>query len=159
MSSNIPLPPREQLYNRYCSIKHTHTTRSPAGWDQIPRWAGGWVLHPGVLGSIPKREEPGGKGRIRIASYVQMSLHTCYNLFHTYRYCFIPAHVISSVHTYQLLYNTCTCHFIPARTCFIRLCIVSYLHMSFHTCDNLFYTYRYCFIPAHVIFHFQLSYL
>jgi hypothetical protein len=25
MSSTIPLPPREQLYNRYCSNKHTHT--------------------------------------------------------------------------------------------------------------------------------------
>ena len=24
MSSTIPLPPREQLYNRYCSNKHTH---------------------------------------------------------------------------------------------------------------------------------------
>jgi len=25
MSSTIPLPPREQLYNRYCNNKHTHT--------------------------------------------------------------------------------------------------------------------------------------
>jgi hypothetical protein len=35
------------------------------GWDQIPRWAGGWACtsHPGVLGSIPKREEPGKTGR------------------------------------------------------------------------------------------------
>ena len=35
-------------------------SRSPDGWDQIPRWAGGWACtsHPGVLGSIPKREEP-----------------------------------------------------------------------------------------------------
>jgi hypothetical protein len=33
-------------------------SRSPDGWDQIPRWAGGWACtsHPGVLGSIPKRE-------------------------------------------------------------------------------------------------------
>ncbi len=29
--------------NRYCSNKHT--SRSPDGWDQIPPWAGGWVLH------------------------------------------------------------------------------------------------------------------
>jgi hypothetical protein len=26
MSSTIPLPPREQLYNRYCSNKHSHTS-------------------------------------------------------------------------------------------------------------------------------------
>jgi len=62
-------------------------SRSPDGWDQIPRWAGGWVApatlefwvrfpqgatlckstdctrHPGILGSIPKREEPGKTGR------------------------------------------------------------------------------------------------
>jgi hypothetical protein len=25
MSSTIPLPPREQLYNRFCSNRHTHT--------------------------------------------------------------------------------------------------------------------------------------
>jgi hypothetical protein len=39
-------------------------SRSPDGWDQIPRWAGGWACtsHPGVLGSIPKREEPGKTG-------------------------------------------------------------------------------------------------
>jgi hypothetical protein len=32
-------------------------SRSPAGWYQIPRWAGGWVLHqpPWSLGSFPKR--------------------------------------------------------------------------------------------------------
>ncbi len=32
--------------------------------EQIPRWAGGWACtsHPGVLGSIPKREEPGKTG-------------------------------------------------------------------------------------------------
>jgi hypothetical protein len=32
-------------------------SRSPDGWDQIPRWAGGWACtsHPGVLGSIPTR--------------------------------------------------------------------------------------------------------
>ena len=41
-------------------------SRSPDGWDQIPRWAGGRVLHQppwtGVLGSIPKREELGKTG-------------------------------------------------------------------------------------------------
>jgi hypothetical protein len=39
-------------------------SRSPDGWDQILRWAGGWACasHPGVLGSIPKREEPGETG-------------------------------------------------------------------------------------------------
>ena len=47
---------------------HAHTpwvgSRSPDGWDQIPRWAGGWSCtnHTGVLGSIPKREEPGFVG-------------------------------------------------------------------------------------------------
>ena len=40
-------------------------SRSPDFWDQIPRWAGGWACtsHPGVLGSFPKREEPGKTGR------------------------------------------------------------------------------------------------
>jgi hypothetical protein len=40
-------------------------SRSPDGWDQIPRWAGGWTCtrHPGVLVSIPKREEPGKTGQ------------------------------------------------------------------------------------------------
>jgi hypothetical protein len=57
-------PPREQLCTRSCSNKtHRHSfiitpstpapvtappwvgSRSPDGWDQIPRWAGGWVLH------------------------------------------------------------------------------------------------------------------
>ena len=33
-------------------------SRSPDGWDQIPYRPGGWVFL-GVLGSIPKREEPG----------------------------------------------------------------------------------------------------
>jgi hypothetical protein len=39
-------------------------SRSPDSWDQIPQWAGGWACtsHPGVLGSIPKREEPGKTG-------------------------------------------------------------------------------------------------
>ena len=41
-------------------------SRSPDGWDQIPRWAGGRVLHQppwtGVMGSIPKREELGKTG-------------------------------------------------------------------------------------------------
>jgi hypothetical protein len=78
--------------------------RSPDGWDQIPRWAGGWYLHqspwslpspgwapdplmvgirspdglvvawactsnPGVLGLIPKREEPGKTGRHPVLNF------------------------------------------------------------------------------------------
>jgi hypothetical protein len=44
---------------------------SPDGWDQIPRWAGGWACtsHPGVLGSIPKREGPGKTGRHHVLKY------------------------------------------------------------------------------------------
>ncbi len=34
---------------KFCPPCKTHTpwvgSRSPDGWDQIPRWAGGWVLH------------------------------------------------------------------------------------------------------------------
>ena len=46
-------------------------SRSPDGWDQIPRWAGGWACtsHPGVLGSIPKYEEPGKTGRHPVLKY------------------------------------------------------------------------------------------
>jgi hypothetical protein len=47
-----PPPPCKQLCTRSCSNKHTQNThlgglrsRSPDGWDQIPRWAGGWFLH------------------------------------------------------------------------------------------------------------------
>jgi hypothetical protein len=54
------VPPCKHLCTRSCSNKHTHAkfiSRSPDGWDQIPRWAGGWACtsHPGVLGSIPTR--------------------------------------------------------------------------------------------------------
>ena len=46
-------------------------SRSPDGWDQIPRWAGGWVCtsHPGVLGSIPKREESRKTGLHPVLKY------------------------------------------------------------------------------------------
>jgi hypothetical protein len=39
-------------------------SRSPDGWDQIPYPAAWWLgtSHPGVLVSIPKREEPGKTG-------------------------------------------------------------------------------------------------
>ncbi len=39
-------------------------SRSPDGWDQIPRWAGGWVLHqpPWSFGFDSQREEPGKPG-------------------------------------------------------------------------------------------------
>jgi len=45
------------------AVTNTHLTPltpQADGWDQIPRWAGGWACtsHLGVLGSIPKREEP-----------------------------------------------------------------------------------------------------
>jgi hypothetical protein len=65
-----PPPPRKQLCIRSCSNTHTHTSltkpihqpspgsRSTDGWDQIPR-----TSHPGVLGLIPKQEEPGKTGR------------------------------------------------------------------------------------------------
>ena len=94
MSSTIPLPPREQLCIRYCCNKHTHTHVSisssveiggpgaflarerespalPVGGLQIPE---GLVVrsctsHPGVLGSIPKREEPGKTGRHPVLKY------------------------------------------------------------------------------------------
>ena len=60
------LPPRTQLYNRSCSNKHTRPgapdplmvgIRSPDGLV-----IGSCTSHPGVLGSIPKREEPGKTG-------------------------------------------------------------------------------------------------
>jgi len=60
----LHLPPphtREQFCNRYYSNKHTTHTR----------WAGGWACtsHPGVLGSIPKPEEPGKTGRHPVLKY------------------------------------------------------------------------------------------
>ncbi len=89
----FPPSPRKQLCTRSCSNKHTHIM-PPDGWDiknncirycsneqqqqqqqqqqdQIPRWAGGWACtsHPGVLGSIPKREEPGKTGRHPVLKY------------------------------------------------------------------------------------------
>jgi hypothetical protein len=76
MSSTILLPPRAQLCIRYCSNKHTHSSIPRAeprpGWAPDPLMVGirspdGLVVgsctsHPGVLGSIPKREEPGKTG-------------------------------------------------------------------------------------------------
>jgi hypothetical protein len=69
MSSTILLPPRAQLCIRYCSNKHTQPR---PGWAPDPLMVGirspdGLVVgsctsHPGVLGSIPKREEPGKTG-------------------------------------------------------------------------------------------------
>ena len=81
MSSTLLLPPPrtvEQLCNRSCSNKHTHTT-TRHGWAPDPPimmvgpgirspigrawWLGlQCTSHPGVLGSIPKREEPGKTG-------------------------------------------------------------------------------------------------
>ncbi len=92
MSSTIPLPPRDQ-HIRYCSNKHTHQsgvrpvwgtglgvkcqTGGPvrSGWTGGPvKKKGGLVVgsctsHPGVLGSIPKREEPGKTGRHPVLKY------------------------------------------------------------------------------------------
>jgi hypothetical protein len=57
-------PAREFFETREKEAPPWVGSRSPDGWDQIPRWAGGWACtsHPGVLGSIPKREEPGKTG-------------------------------------------------------------------------------------------------
>jgi hypothetical protein len=46
-SSRVPTPPWV-------------VSRSPDGWDQIPQWTGGWVLHqsPWRFGFDSKREEP-----------------------------------------------------------------------------------------------------
>jgi hypothetical protein len=51
------------LQNRIEKVEYS--SRSPDGWDQIPPWSGGGACtsHPGVLGSIPKREEAGKSGR------------------------------------------------------------------------------------------------
>jgi hypothetical protein len=46
MSSTIPLPPREQLYNRYCSNKHTHLY-SPLTFSLCP------PIHPYLHKSPP----------------------------------------------------------------------------------------------------------
>ena len=79
MSSTLLPPPREQLCNRSCSnkthIQTKHSTHSPAlgGLPDPPMVASGirspiglvvesCTSHPGVLGSIPKREEPGKTG-------------------------------------------------------------------------------------------------
>jgi len=37
-------------------------SRSPDAWDQIPRWAGGWVAPATLEFWIPQREEPGKTG-------------------------------------------------------------------------------------------------
>ena len=65
--------------------------------------------------------------RIRNVSYVQILFHTFENLFHTYMYCFIRAHVISSYHTY--IY------------CFIPTHVISYLRQPFSYVNVLFHTY------------------
>jgi hypothetical protein len=46
-------------------------SRSPDGWDQIPLWAVGWVLHqpPWSFGFDSKREEPGKTGRHPVLKY------------------------------------------------------------------------------------------
>ena len=73
MSSIVLLPPHANSFVIGTAVINTHNkhtppwvgSRAPDVWDQIPRWTGGWACtrHPGVLGSIPKREEPGKTGR------------------------------------------------------------------------------------------------
>ena len=65
--------------------------------------------------------------RIRNVSYVLILFYTFENLFHTYRYCFIRAHVISSYHTY--IY------------CFIPTHVISYLRQPVSYVNVLFHTY------------------
>jgi len=47
------------------------SSQARPGWAPDPRWAGGWACtnHPGVLGSIPKREKPGKTGRHPVSKY------------------------------------------------------------------------------------------
>ena len=58
-----------KINNQHTHTKTTLGSRSPDGWDQIPRWAGGWACtsHPGVLDS--KREEPEKTGRHPVLKY------------------------------------------------------------------------------------------
>jgi len=51
-----------QLYQ--CVTRGPPRVSTPWAGRADPRWAGGWACtrHPGVLGSIPKREEPGKIG-------------------------------------------------------------------------------------------------
>ena len=55
----------------------------------------------------------------------------------------------TSFHTIKLVYHTCTYYFIPANVISYFKDIISYLNMSFHSCNNLFHTRRYCSISAY----------
>ena len=90
--------------------------------------------------------------RVNFISYHKIGVSYLHVLFHTYkchfiphRYYFIPTHVISylqqPVSYAKILFHIC-----------VRIlcaCNVSYLNMSFHTCNNLLHTRRYCFISAY----------
>jgi hypothetical protein len=92
---------------------------------------------------------------IDIVSYLNISFHTCDNLFHTYTSCCLRTIVISYLRqpVSCLLLVGIVSYLHMSFPAFIPIGIVSYLHISFHTCDNLFHTYRYDFIPAHVILY------
>ena len=72
MSSTIPLPPREQLYNRYWSNKNTQTTpplvgsRSPMGWwlALAPATLEFWVIRFPNERNQGKQEHPALKYRV-----------------------------------------------------------------------------------------------
>jgi hypothetical protein len=73
MSSTVP-PPRANNFVIGTTVINTHALgglQIPDGWDQIPRWSGGWACtsYPGVLGSFPKREEPGKTRRHPVLTY------------------------------------------------------------------------------------------
>ena len=90
MSSTLLLPPRAQLCNRSCSNK-THTqfvcfspavsclalgSRSPDGWDQIPRWARIYVFL--VPLALTKKHSPVSRDRYPEKKFrlLQIAPHT-----------------------------------------------------------------------------------
>jgi hypothetical protein len=73
MSSTIPLPPREQLYNRYCSNKHWHTPPKRLGSSYLivhvlpcppPPPAHIFIIGPAVINTTQKQREDHSVRRI-----------------------------------------------------------------------------------------------
>jgi hypothetical protein len=67
---------RENRAHPVLKYRVPHGFQPRPGWAPDPRWAGGWckadprwASHPGVLCSIPKREEPGKTGRQPVLKY------------------------------------------------------------------------------------------
>jgi hypothetical protein len=60
-------PPTLEFWVRFSNEKNTHQPRP--GWAPDPLMAGSCTSHLGVLGSIPKREEPGKTGRHPVLKY------------------------------------------------------------------------------------------